>query len=259
MMLAKLLKYDFRSMWKQFAVVWPVALVIGLVNRLTLPWEGSGVYTVAETPTAGGVTTVMLLVAVLMIMGVLALVFILQRFYKGLLGDEGYLMHTLPVKPWQLVTSKLICAVVVIIVSGIVAMLALLVMVPMDWGAVFQSGFLGDAIQWAAMNLGDVLMMVEICLLMLEMLVLLVLLLYTSMAVGHLFPRHRAAMSVVAFVVLDILLSNLTSLLSGLEVLAALPANSQLGIWLVILYQAVLCAAMFAGTTLVLSKRLNLE
>ena len=29
------------------------------------------------------------------------------RFYKNLYTDEGYLMHTLPVKPWMLIVSKL--------------------------------------------------------------------------------------------------------------------------------------------------------
>ena len=36
-MLFKLLKYDFRSMWKQFSIIWPAALIIGLINRFTLP------------------------------------------------------------------------------------------------------------------------------------------------------------------------------------------------------------------------------
>ena len=35
-MLGKLLKYDFRSMFKQFAFIWPAALALGLINRFTL-------------------------------------------------------------------------------------------------------------------------------------------------------------------------------------------------------------------------------
>ena len=40
-MLGKLLKYDFRAMWKQFSIVWPAALAIALINRFTLPWQGN--------------------------------------------------------------------------------------------------------------------------------------------------------------------------------------------------------------------------
>ena len=35
-MFGKLLKYDFRSMLKQFAFIWPAALVLALVNRFTV-------------------------------------------------------------------------------------------------------------------------------------------------------------------------------------------------------------------------------
>ena len=35
-MLFKLLKYDFRAMWKQFSLIWGAALVLALVNRFTL-------------------------------------------------------------------------------------------------------------------------------------------------------------------------------------------------------------------------------
>ena len=37
-MLFKLLKYDFRSMWKTFSLVWAACLVIALVNRLGRDW-----------------------------------------------------------------------------------------------------------------------------------------------------------------------------------------------------------------------------
>ena len=41
----------------------------------------------------------------------ITLIIMVQRFYKNLLGDEGYLMFTLPVKTWQNVLNKLIFAV----------------------------------------------------------------------------------------------------------------------------------------------------
>ena len=103
-------------------------------------------------------------------------------------------------------------------------------------------------------------MLLEIVLLLVEVLALMVLTCYAAMAVGHLFQRHRVAMSVVAFVVLDIVISNLTAILGRLAApLEIFAVNSQVGIWAVILYQAVLGAALFAGATLVLSRRLNLE
>ena len=41
-MLGKLLKYDLRSMLKQFAFIWPAALVMAVVNRFTIGLLDSG-------------------------------------------------------------------------------------------------------------------------------------------------------------------------------------------------------------------------
>ena len=46
---------------------------------------------------------------------------LIQRFYKNLLGDEGYLMFTLPVTVAQHIWSKVIVAVAICFLSGIVA------------------------------------------------------------------------------------------------------------------------------------------
>ena len=128
-MFGKLLKYDFRSMFKQFAFIWPAALALALVNHFTVDGLDS-TSTVGET-TAG--VSMLVYVAILMAMFIVALVFAIQRFYRGLLGDEGYLMHTLPVKPWQLIGSKLACALVVTVVNILVAILSILLIVP--WAA----------------------------------------------------------------------------------------------------------------------------
>ena len=58
---------------------------------------------------------------------------VIQRFFRGLLGDEGYLMHTLPVSPWQLIGSKLLCAVVTTLLSIVVAILSILLIMPISW------------------------------------------------------------------------------------------------------------------------------
>ena len=104
-MFGKLLKYDFRSMWKTFRIVWPAALILALVNRFTL----FGTTNPGESAFGQWVSVISmgLFIGVCFTLVILSAVFVLTRFYKGLLGDEGYLMHTLPVKSWQLVLSKL--------------------------------------------------------------------------------------------------------------------------------------------------------
>ena len=50
---------------------------------------------------------------------------IIQRFTRNLLGREGYLMHTLPVTPAQLILSKLISSMVWLLCSILVIALSL--------------------------------------------------------------------------------------------------------------------------------------
>ena len=56
----------------------------------------------------------------------------LQRFYTNLLGDEGYLMFTLPVKTWMHIVSKLVTAVTWIVSSVIVFISSLIILLAND-------------------------------------------------------------------------------------------------------------------------------
>ena len=150
-MLLKLLKYDFRAMWKSFSLIWGAALALAVVNRFTITgrWSTS---LVGENTSYAALFALFLVFAA---MFVIASIFVIQRFSRGLLGDEGYLMHTLPVQPWQLVVSKLICALAVWIASGVVAVLSMLVMAPVNflemlqypiWQALFRGILSGDSV-----------------------------------------------------------------------------------------------------------------
>ena len=139
-MLGKLLKYDFRSVSREYMLLWPAALVIALVMRFSI---FARLDTVDNNLLANitNVLTVFLYVAVLVAMFIITLLFIIQRFYKGILGSEGYLMNTLPVRPWQLVTSKLICAMVLLLVSMAVAGLSVFLMIPISLQDIIQVDF----------------------------------------------------------------------------------------------------------------------
>lgn len=260
-MLGKLLKYDFRSMWKQFSVIWPAALVLAFINRFTL----FGV----EHPGRGGVgewtaiVTMTLFVGVCIAMAIVSAVFVLTRFYKGLLGDEGYLMNTLPVRSWQLVLSKLVCALVTTVVNGIVGILAMFLMMPLDWTELL------DTELWASLMRGlvqqpDVLLyMVEFFLMLLAGAVLTFTVLYLSMSIGHLFSKHRIVMSVAAYFGLHILGSIVLTVLgeTGLmnRFLITFASGTHTALWAAILFQMIPAALAFWATAWILKHKLNLE
>ena len=264
-MFGKLLKYDFRSMFKQFAFIWPAALVLAVVNRFTISGMDS-TSSVGET-TAG--VAMLVYVAILMAMFIVALVFTVQRFYKGLLGDEGYLMHTLPVKPWQLVGSKLLCAVVTTFLSVVVAVLSILLIVP--WGREeIQELFRGLGYifsHWNIQATHGLIGLLEVCLLMMASFATGYLQIYLALSVGHLFNKNRIAMSVIAFIAINAVVSALTGrILSPFLDTFARIINDMSGaasfhsvVWIAIAGELILSAVYFVGTEFILRKKLNLE
>lgn len=265
-MFGKLLKYDFRSMFKQFAFIWPAALALALVNHFTL---NSFVTSASDTRQTISGIAMLVYVAILMAMFIIALVFTIQRFYKGLLGDEGYLMHTLPVRTWQLIGSKLLCAVVTTFLSVIVAILSILVIFP--WGReefreIFQGlGYIFS--HWNMQATHGVLGILETCLLIMVSFATGYLQLYLAMSVGHLFNKNRVAMSVIAFIAINTIVSTLTgTLLSPLfdtlfDFMRGLSgaASFHSVVWIAMAGELILCALYFAGTEFILRRKLNLE
>ena len=257
-MLRKLLKYDFHAVLKQFAPVWPVVLAAALLNQLVSPSVFSPHYNSMVS-----VVFSLILVGVLVAMGVLSAVFILRRFYRGLLGDEGYLMHTLPVSPWQLVLSKLLSGLAVTLVSGLVGLAAIYLMFPQDmWRLLGIS--LGRMLHdlWADIPQPG-LFWAEVLVMFLVGAAASVLLAYLAMALGHLAGRHRLAASVAAYIGLRVVLGALEDLLDLPEFYAYFYGRNveriHILVWMYIGIYALHAVVCFFATQYILSRRLNLE
>lgn len=273
-MLGKLLKYDFRSMFKQFAFIWPAALALGFINRFTLGLQtsGGGIWMqdhAGMLSTSAGIAALLAFICVMVAMFVVVLIFVIQRFYRGLLGDEGYLMHTLPVQTWELIASKLICAIVVTVISIIVAMLAVLLLVPFtaqDLWDLFP-GLMKDLFR--LLRPSDYLFILEFLLLMIVSGASSYLHIYLAMALGHLASKHRVAMSVVAYVGINVAGTVLLNALSHfrwiwnfdiqLDAIFGSRGAMHLGFWLLIAFCLAVDAVYFFGTNYILKRNLNLE
>lgn len=259
-MLGKLLKYDFRSMWKQFSVIWPAALVPAFINRFTV----FGIHNPGGSVFGEwmGVVSMGLFGGVCFTMVILSAVFVLTRFYKGLLGDEGYLMHTLPVHSWQLVLSKLICALATTVVNGIVGILAMFLMMPLDWDELFDTQVWQAVFHNLAQQPDIILYFLEFFLLLLVMCAAIFMTLYLAMAIGHLFSKRRILMSVAAFFGLNILDSIITSSLhnmNALNWLYGMDLSDHADFWMGIVLLLIPTAIMFLLTSWILTHKLNLE
>jgi len=119
-MLGKLIKYDLRYGMRTLLVACGTVFVyIAVFPRVVAYMERNRQFTYSSA--------VSFINGILMfgIIGltVTAVILLIQLFNKGLYGDEGYLMHTLPVTPWALVGSKIITTVIWILAAALALLL----------------------------------------------------------------------------------------------------------------------------------------
>lgn len=188
----KLLKYEWKACARTCLPLYGVLILMSLISRIlyVIPKNASLDFML---PAIGS----MLYMGVMMAAFVVTAVILIQRFYKNLLGSEGYLMFTLPVTVTQHLLSKTIIAVVMIGLSGLSAFLSIGIFADMSFGTLFV-----DMIKGVARS-GGLLFGLELFALAVLGIAGMALFVYMCMALGHLAGKHRLLMSVVWYVVLS--------------------------------------------------------
>lgn len=211
-MLGKLMKYDMRSGFRKFALIWIGLAALGVINGFTVKYVLDGENQNQLVNFFLGVLPMMLLVALYVAMGIFVLVFIVERFYKGLLGDEGYLMFTLPVTTSAHIGSKLLTGMIFAILSTLVAIvsgiLLMLVLEPVGlretiraWSG--MSAYLRDN----PLPAGTGWVMAEFAVYTLVAMAAANLQIYTAISIGHLAKKHRGWIALLAYVGISIAFS----------------------------------------------------
>lgn len=275
-MLDKLLKYETKATARILLPLYLVLLAYAAIHKLISVlspnrWQ------------APEVISFILYIMILVGIFVVTLVIIIQRFYKNLLTDEGYLMFTLPTKTWKHITSKLLVSMLWSVVSGIVGIISVLIIVYEDFFTAetmnaISKGF-NELFQY--FHASGVIFIIEGLVAIIVGLACNILLVYASVAVGHLFNKHRILASLGAFVAISTVTQILATILSILPMNLLLPYFKTLDdvnmhinsieqlarvstfihsfMWIMIIAVALVSAAYFAITNYVLSRRLNLE
>ena len=223
---------------------------------------------------------IFLFVAGLIAVCIMSVVVVINRFRQNLLGDEGYLMFTLPVSVDEHIWSKLIVSAIWFAATGLTCMLAVVLMLlcnvdlfDIDWSEVgYVMGELGRMLkEFGILHIVGyglellVMFFVGCCVSCLTF--------YCAMAIGYSFANRKVLLSILAFFGLDIFFSMLQSSLvmllnaiPGVErfmenldlsrVNAAGSVHIVLLCW--ILYLVIYAAVLYIPTRLLLKKKLNL-
>lgn len=274
-MLRKLMKHEFRAtgriMLPLFGLLLLVSVGANFSSRGMLNSDSSLLRTL-------GTIFIMLFIVGIFAVGIISFVLMINRFYKNLLQDEGYVMMTLPVSVHQQVWSKLIVSTVWFAATVVVIGLSCCIMA-------FDIRFVGDL--WHGfLNLLDYAVRINHLDLVangaafaVELLLLCVLgsfglclRFYSAMSIGFSFPNHKGLLSVAFYIATGIALQILGGivlsllndswfhrLLLGWEPQLSGAAAMHLGMWFLIVLELIYCAVFYFLTVYFLQKHLNLE
>ena len=253
----KLLKYEWKACARICLPLYAVELLVAFINRLLYSDIGSkllyGIPSIVMT---------MLYAAIMVALFVVTAVVLVQRFYKNLLGSEGYLMFTLPVSVSQHILSKAVMALVMGVLSFVAALVSIdLLSLDMSVGQGFVS-----LLRNLSAYPSDIPFMLEGILWFVLTALAFVLFIYLCIALGHLAKKHRLLMLSTAVQVIGLFVMTASvekTAAASHTVLAFLDGMGAAGVHVIMLTLCLVSAAAgavcFAGTRYILVHKLNLE
>lgn len=198
-MLLKLIKYENKAMSRVLIPVYVFVLLVGVINRLSLDLcqRDSTIILIFDF-----LFSFTCLVAVVMFF-----IVCIHRFISNFVGSEGYLMFTLPTSTYNLVISKIICTIIWAII-GFADFIVALVIISLNKSDGLTFKLLFDAIKntvdYLYYNLEQIGQNPRFVLTMTFIYIALYLLffiihIYTSIAIGTQFPRHKVIFGLVYY------------------------------------------------------------
>ena len=201
-MLRKLIKHELRAtsriMLPLFLLSLVTAVGANVATRKLLESESAFVNVI-------GMILLTAFVLTIAAVCIVAFALMIQRFYKNLLQDEGYVMMTLPVSVHQHIWSKLTVSLIWFVAAGLVVMASMLILL-FDIKLVAQF-FDGFAMVWddivaavkAEGTFNVLILGAELLVLLVAGMLLSCLQFYAPLSIGHSFAGRKMLMSVLFF------------------------------------------------------------
>ena len=276
-MLRKLIKHEFRATGRVMLPLFLILLVTSVGANFSVRGMLDTRYKVLDV--LGSLLVMAFAVAIFGVC-VMSVVLMVQRFYKNLLQDEGYVMMTLPVSVHQHIWSKLLVSAVWFALTVVVVCLAACIVA-------FDVGFVQELVQGfrelfreisqylnAYYAINGTVIILEFLLICFVGCCVMCLQFYASLAIGHSFPNHKMAWSVGWFFIIQFAMQFVGGMLvvlldeswihhlllgwtDGWEISGM--AAIHLGMFVLIVGELVYGAVFYFLTTYFLKKRLNLE
>lgn len=265
-MLSKLMKYEFKATGRIILPLYGGLLFFSIILKIAYS-NISHIENEFGTIALG--LTIFIYGFIMAAVFVATFFLIVQRFYKNILGDEGYLMHTLPIMTSTNIFSKLITSSAWSLVSSIIALTSIFIIVAdgNTINTIFNSIIPDIQYDLNKYGISGLLIIIELILLTVSQLVYSILKLYSSISIGHLFNNAKILLSVVAYIAISVAEGFITStIIMGsdrfFDKLSTMNSFSSDIYWLLlggIVINIAYSAIYFFITNYILKNKLNLE
>ncbi len=261
-MLGKLMKHEMKAVARLLMPIYMVLIVFTIAARIVVSLHFEGVFEIIPGTVIG------LYILSLIAISVVSSVIIIIRFYKNMVTDEGYLMFTLPVKPYQLINSKLIVSLFWTLLSVVTILLSIgIVIASPENLASFRDGF-ADVMREIRNELGlasTTLLWIEAILMGFIGTINGILCFYACIAVGQLFNGHKVLGSFVAYIVYTVVMqvvSVVIMIFAGnvfTDYFTDVTAITSIIFPAFIVFWIILSAVFYIVANYIFNKKLNLE
>lgn len=257
-MLGKLIKYEVPALGRKLLPLYAAWAVTACLLGITTGHvrSNSDFFVVISALMYSAVATAVFVMAVILIV---------QRFSRSLLGDEGYFAHALPVSAAEHISSKTISAMIWVFLSLVAMMLTgfLIALFIVGPGWFFSKEFT-DMVRefFAGINANAVLVMLEMLIMILMSTAKSILAIYTALTIGHQAKRRTGLACIGAYIGVLVFESTVgrvgIALVPDMSELIDGPAGFHLFFLIVTLMTAAIGAVYFFICRYMLEKKLDL-
>lgn len=205
-MLKKLFKYEWKFFWKVPATI---NLALAIITLLGVTFIISPLWDLeSELISILMSTSLMFYYLSIFACSIAVTVYIAIRFYRSAYTDEGYLTHTLPVTPRQIILSKLFVGTIWTFITGCVIIISVAVLIitfvfaSTDFNLFYGIGEVWEEFLSLFEELGFHFYLSAFLFLLLSVTgsFFNILMLYSAISLGQMFSRHRIAGAVVWYI-----------------------------------------------------------
>ena len=277
-MLGKLMKHEWLSTWKvptALCIYLGILTILGCTSFVSPLWQ-------SDNMVVQVIAGFSIFIYILSLIGICIAIFayFVVRFYRNMYTDEGYLMHTLPVKSWEHILTKgltffiwsLISVLAVFFSIFSIIFSAALSVSGINWGDFFSQlqEFWPEIMRefrafWGTSLATTIILCIvaAIC-----QLIFSILMIYGSISIGQTFNRHKVMASFIAYVCLNMVLSLVRSLLQipllliRTEQLDRFTSVSSIlgpSFWMNLVMNGIGIVVFYLITQIIMQKTLNLD